>query len=130
MNRFRALKWMIGFIEAVLVMTVSAPAFAQGCAMCYNSAAAAKASAIQALRSGVLILLFPVLILFVGILVVAFRSRNRFNQKEAATSPPVSGDANEWANLLAAREMEPLRAASEGAMASDAQHDRPSVSPR
>jgi cbb3-type cytochrome oxidase subunit 3 len=124
MNRFRALKWMIGIIEAVLVMTASVPAFAQGCAMCYNNAAAAKASAIQALRSGVLILLFPVLILFIGILVAAFRSRNRFNQAEAATCPPVSGDAGEWANLLTAREIEPLRAAS------DAQSVLPAEFPR
>lgn len=55
--------------------------------MCYNTAAAAKSTAIQALRSGTLILLFPVLLLFVGILTMAFRSRNRFNDSEVAVTP-------------------------------------------
>jgi hypothetical protein len=47
--------------------------------MCYTSAAAAKAGAIQALRSGILILLLPALVMFTGIFVVIYRSRNRFN---------------------------------------------------
>jgi hypothetical protein len=56
----------------------SAAAYAQGCAMCYTSAAAAKAGALQALRTGILILLVPALVMFAGIFVVIYRSRNRF----------------------------------------------------
>ena len=56
----------------------SGVARAQGCAMCYTSAATAKAGAIEALRSGILILLLPVLFMFAGIFVVIYRSRNRF----------------------------------------------------
>ncbi len=51
---------------------------AQSCAMCYNTAAAAKAAAIQALRSGILILLVPVALMFIGIFILAFRSKERF----------------------------------------------------
>ena len=58
----------------------SATLQAQGCAMCYNTAAAAKAAAIQALRSGILILLVPVALMFIGIFVMAFRSPERFNE--------------------------------------------------
>jgi hypothetical protein len=47
--------------------------------MCYTSAAAAKAGALQALRSGILILLVPALVMFAGIFVVIYRSRDRFN---------------------------------------------------
>jgi hypothetical protein len=47
--------------------------------MCYTSAAAARAGAVQALRSGILILLVPALIMFAGIFVVIYRSRDRFN---------------------------------------------------
>ena len=61
------------------VLSSSALAYAQGCAMCYTSAAAAKAGAIQALRSGILILLVPALTMFAGIFVVIYRSRDRFN---------------------------------------------------
>ena len=57
----------------------SALAYAQGCAMCYTSAAASKAGAIHALRSGILILLVPVLVMCAGISVVIYRSRNRFS---------------------------------------------------
>jgi hypothetical protein len=46
--------------------------------MCYTSAAAAKAGALQALRSGILILLVPPLLMFVAIFVVIYRYRNRF----------------------------------------------------
>ncbi len=49
--------------------------------MCYNTAAAAKASAIQALRSGILILLIPPVLIFGAVCVFAIRSRNRFNDE-------------------------------------------------
>jgi hypothetical protein len=76
---------MIMAVAAAVTWTaVSVPVYAQGCAMCYNDAAAAKSAAIQALRSGTLILLFPVLLMFAGILAMAFRSRNRFNESEPA----------------------------------------------
>jgi hypothetical protein len=76
--------------------------------MCYNDAAAAKATAIQALRSGTLILLLPVLLLFGGILVMAFRSRNRFNEGEAVPGEPAAVDrgTEEWKDLVRAEEME------------------------
>ncbi|MBZ5515314.1 MAG: hypothetical protein LAN62_10860, partial [Acidobacteriia bacterium] len=54
-------------------------AYAQGCAMCYTSAAAAKKAGIEALRSGILILLVPPLMIFAGIIWLTYRSRNSFN---------------------------------------------------
>lgn len=125
MKRPRALKWLTGFMAAAAAMAGSVPAFAQGCAMCYNNAAAARASGIQALRSGVLILLFPVVLLFVGILVVAFRSRNRFNEADAAARAPAHGGENEWAELLRPPEFEPLSAPGEESRVSDGQPSRP-----
>jgi hypothetical protein len=58
--------------------------------MCYNTAAATKAAAIQALRSGILILLVPVALLFIGIFVLVFRS----NQYSESVSQFVSESAN------------------------------------
>jgi len=72
-------RWTRGVVALAVLLSSSALAHAQGCAMCYTSAAAAKASAIQALRSGILILLLPALAMFAGIFVVIYRSRNRFN---------------------------------------------------
>lgn len=70
-------------MASVVALVAAVPAFAQSCPMCYNAAASTKASAIQALRSGTLILIFPVLFIFAGILFVVYRSRNRFNAVEA-----------------------------------------------
>ncbi|MGA9482557.1 MAG: hypothetical protein WBV48_11575, partial [Candidatus Acidiferrales bacterium] len=41
---------------------------AQGCALCYQSASATGAQGVAALRHGILILLFPTISIFVGIL--------------------------------------------------------------
>jgi hypothetical protein len=112
-------------MASAAAMFAAVPAFAQGCAMCYNNAAASKAAGIQALKSGTLILLIPVLLLFAGILAVAFRSRNRFN---AAVSPApfgASGTETDWAELLRAEELERLVVAGEKTHASDEQGARP-----
>jgi hypothetical protein len=63
---------------AILVATaISAPhAFAQGCAMCYQSAAATGQQGREALQHGILILLFPTISLFVGIFGLIYSRRN------------------------------------------------------
>lgn len=79
----KALKgWITALVALVLLLVAGEPAWAQGCAMCYTAAAAAKATAIKALRSGILILLFPPGLIFIAILVVAYRRRNTFNVPE------------------------------------------------
>jgi hypothetical protein len=73
-----AVSWIVWLIAATLLLSSSSLVYAQGCAMCYTSAAAAKAGALHALRSGILILLLPVLVMCSGITVVIYRSRDRF----------------------------------------------------
>jgi hypothetical protein len=51
-------------------------ALAQGCAMCYQNAAAADAHGRTALQHGILILLLPALSLFLGIFGLMYRRRN------------------------------------------------------
>ena len=70
-------KWMVRLAAASLTLLFSNLAFAQGCAMCYNNAAATKASGQQALRSGILILMIPPLVMLAGIFVAALRRRNK-----------------------------------------------------
>ena len=48
---------------------------AQGCALCYQSAAASGIHFIQALRSGILILLLAPLVVFAAIVILAYRKR-------------------------------------------------------
>ena len=71
----KRMRWLVALTG---LLSSSALAYAQGCAMCYTSAAASKAGALHALRSGILILLVPVLVMCAGIFVVIYRSRNRF----------------------------------------------------
>ena len=49
-------------------------AWAQGCVLCYTSAAAAGPAVQEALRSGILVLLIPVLLLLIGMAVLVWRS--------------------------------------------------------
>jgi hypothetical protein len=51
----------------------SGQAFAQGCVSCYTSAAAGGSQTIHALRSGILILLFPPVLIFGGIVRLMWR---------------------------------------------------------
>jgi len=69
------------------IMAYSAMAFGQTCAMCYNTASAAKPGAIQALRSGILVLLIPPALMFIGIFTLAFRSRERPEGNSGAGDP-------------------------------------------
>ena len=86
-SNLRLLSWRWAAMLATLILTLAAatPAHAQGCAMCYNTAAAASPGAIHALRSGILVLLFPPLAMFVAIFTVALR-RRRFDEQEGAAT--------------------------------------------
>jgi len=66
----------------VAVLAAPSPSFAQGCALCYNSAAALRAAAKHALNTGILVLLIPVLLMFGAVFVFAFRSQTRFADAE------------------------------------------------
>ena len=64
-------------LGVIMIALHYAPAArAQGCAMCYTSASAAKQAALEALQNGIIILLAPPLLMFVGIFWLAFRRRN------------------------------------------------------
>jgi hypothetical protein len=57
------------------------PTLAQGCALCYNTAAAASGKGITALRHGVLILMLPPMVIFGVVTFFTVRGRNRFNDE-------------------------------------------------
>jgi hypothetical protein len=61
---------------SLLLVSFAPSAAAQGCAMCYQNASASGAQGAQALRHGILILLFPTLTLFTGIFALIYRRRN------------------------------------------------------
>ena len=68
---------------ALLIITFAAisllasPAHAQSCALCYTQAASSGARMIQALKSGILILIAPPTFMTVGLIFICYRKRNQ-----------------------------------------------------
>jgi hypothetical protein len=64
-------------LVGIVVLLTPAPAFAQSCALCYTQAASSGSRMIQALRSGILILIAPPTFMSLGLYVVCYRKRNK-----------------------------------------------------
>jgi hypothetical protein len=76
---------LIGIALVGLTMLAAPlPAFSQSCALCYTQAASAGARMIQALRSGILILIVPPTFMSVGMIFIVYRKRNQFRQTDDA----------------------------------------------
>jgi hypothetical protein len=82
-NSFRksAVPQRAGFLTIALAIVLLTPPalFAQNCALCYSQAAASGQRVIEALRSGVLILVFPPMLIFAIFTIMAYKKRNQFN---------------------------------------------------
>jgi hypothetical protein len=64
-----------------LVFATNVAAHAQSCALCYTQAAGAGHRFIQGLRTGILVLIVPPMFMSIGITVLAYKKRNRTNDK-------------------------------------------------
>jgi hypothetical protein len=64
-------------LTGLTVLLAAAPAFSQSCALCYTQAASSGSRMIQALRSGILILIAPPTFMTVGVIFVCYRKRNQ-----------------------------------------------------
>jgi hypothetical protein len=77
LRKLNAAHWYL--LALVLTLAIPVPVFAQSCAMCYATAAKSGPQVIQALKSGILILLFPPLFICGGISFLAYHKRDVFN---------------------------------------------------
>jgi hypothetical protein len=76
---------LLGIVLVTLVMLAAPlPAFSQSCALCYTQAASAGTRMIQALRSGILILIVPPTLMSVAMIFIVYRKRNQFRQADDA----------------------------------------------
>ena len=71
--------WLKRGVAALVILASPAALYAQGCAMCYQSAAASGPRSIQALKAGILILMFPPVLITTAIVYLAYKKRNKFN---------------------------------------------------
>jgi hypothetical protein len=69
-------------LVALVMLAAPLPAFSQSCALCYTQAASAGARMIQALRSGILILIVPPTFMSVCMIFIVYRKRNQFRQDD------------------------------------------------
>jgi hypothetical protein len=82
---------MIGFV----VLAAPLPAFSQSCALCYTQAASAGARMIQALKSGILILIVPPTLGSVGMIFIGYHKRNQVRRSD---SDEAGDSSQDWQN--------------------------------
>jgi hypothetical protein len=74
-------------LAAVVVLLAAPPAFSQSCALCYTQAASAGARMIEALKSGILILVVPPTLGSIGMVFLVHKKRNQIRRSEQGVEP-------------------------------------------
>ena len=75
----------------LIILLAPMPASAQSCALCYTQAAASGSRMIQALKSGILILIAPPTFMSIGLLFVCYRKRHQTRDEDEDSD-------REWSN--------------------------------
>jgi hypothetical protein len=88
-------------LVGVIILLAPVPAFAQSCALCYTQAAASGSRMIQALKSGILILIAPPTFMSIGLIFVCYRKRNQTRDDRAESGSDWdraddSDDSKKW----------------------------------
>ncbi|HKN15415.1 MAG TPA: hypothetical protein VJX47_00625 [Candidatus Sulfotelmatobacter sp.] len=87
---WKSISILVLAISGLFLLTPSASA--QSCALCYTQAASSGARMIQALKSGILILIAPPTLMSVGVIFVCYRKRNQTMKDDGDESD------REWKN--------------------------------
>jgi hypothetical protein len=73
--------WTRAAILLLLLTAICSPAWGQSCSLCYTQAASAGSRMIQALRSGILVLIFPPMVICIGLTILTYRKKDRFHER-------------------------------------------------
>ncbi len=82
-------------VVAVIILLAPVPAFAQSCALCYTQAASSGSRMIQALKSGILILIAPPTFMTIGLIFVCYRKRNQTRNDRDWSDSKVNHDPSD-----------------------------------
>jgi hypothetical protein len=74
-------------LAAVLLLASPLPAMAQSCALCYTQAASAGTRMIDALKSGILILIVPPTLMSIAMVFIMYRNRTRCRDAAGTAEP-------------------------------------------
>jgi hypothetical protein len=84
--------WILAIaLVGMIVLLAPVPASAQSCALCYTQAASSGGRMIQALKSGILILIAPPTFMSLGLIFVCYRRHNK-------TRDDIAESDHEWTN--------------------------------
>lgn len=72
------LRTLIRTFLPIAIVALSLTASAQSCALCYTQAAGAGPRVIQALKSGILVLIFPPMLICTGLIIAGYCKRNTY----------------------------------------------------
>src|ERR1700719_4931832 len=89
MKNWKSIGVLAIVLAGLVLLLTPMPAAAQSCALCYTQAASSGARMIQALKSGILILIAPPTFMSFGLMVVCYRRRNK--TRDETVEPE-----NEW----------------------------------
>ena len=79
--------WILGIaLAGMIILLAPVPALAQSCALCYTQAASSGSRMIQALKSGILILIAPPTFMSIGLFFVCYRKRNQTREEDGEES--------------------------------------------
>ncbi len=84
--------WVLAIaLVGMIVLTAPVRASAQSCALCYTQAASSGSRMIQALKSGIIILIAPPTLMSLGVIFVCYRRHNK-------TRDDIAEPDREWKN--------------------------------
>ena len=69
-------------LVALVLLAGPIPAFSQSCPLCYTQAAQSGARMIEALKSGILILIVPPTLMTIGMIGVLYHKRNQCKRSD------------------------------------------------
>jgi hypothetical protein len=73
--------WGIAVVGLILLLA-PVPVFAQSCALCYTQASSSGSRMIQALKSGILVLVVPPTLGSIGMIFVVYSKRNQVRRTD------------------------------------------------
>jgi hypothetical protein len=91
MKDWKSIGMLLIALAGLMLLFMPLPASAQSCALCYTQAASSGARMIQALKSGILILIAPPTLMTVGVIFVCYHKRNQTREDH-----PEHSQDNSW----------------------------------
>ena len=91
MKSMRLFQFLTITVAVFAALAFSPAAFSQSCALCYTQASSAGHRMIEALRSGILVLIVPPTLMWLVIAAIAHSKRNQFKHADQT-----SASASDW----------------------------------